>query len=160
MKRRIANIKPAVNKEVLLFLAGFMWLGVGTMLLLLSFFWLNAIQVHGTFLYAGIGIAVALLVHHFGFLKIVDKNLGRILPMEGTKCIFSFITWKSYVIVVVMVTMGILLRHSPIPKPYLSVLYIGIGLALILSSVRYLRVLVSQIRKSRLKPISSKGLKK
>ena len=139
-------MKPAVNKDVLLFLAGFMWLGVGTMLLFLSSSWLNAFQVHGSFLFGAIGVALALVVHHFGFLKIVDKNLGRILPMEGTRCIFSFITWKSYIIVAVMAAMGMLLRHSPIPKPYLSVLYIGIGLALILSSVRYLRVLLSQVR--------------
>ena len=149
MNRKIAKIKPAVNKRVLLFLAGFMWFGVGTMLLFLSFSWLKAFQVHDSFLVGGMGVAVALVVHHFGFLKIVDKNLSRILPMEGTKCIFSFITWKSYIIVAVMVAMGALLRHSPIPKPYLSMLYIGIGLALILSSVRYLRVLLSQIRKSK-----------
>jgi hypothetical protein len=149
MNRKIAKIKPAVNKRVLLFLAGFMWFGVGTILLFLSFSWLKAFQVHGSFLVGGIGVAVALVVHHFGFLKIVDKNLSRILPMEGTKCIFSFITWKSYIIVAVMVAMGALLRYSPIPKPYLSMLYIGIGLALILSSVRYLRVLLSQIKKSK-----------
>ncbi len=160
MNRRVLNIKPAVNKQVLLFLAGFMWFGVGTMLLFLSFFWLNAFQVHGSFLFGGIGVAVALLVHHFGFLKSVDKNLGRILPMEGTQCVFSFITWKSYIIIGVMVAMGKLLRHAPIPKPYLSMLYIGIGLALILSSVRYLRILISQIRKNKLKPINPKSLTK
>jgi hypothetical protein len=148
MDRKVAKIKPAVNKEVLLFLAGFMWFGVGTMLLFLSFSWLKTFQVHGSFAYCAIGVAVALLVHHFGFLKIVDKNLGRILPMEGTRCIFSFMTWKSYIMVAVMIAMGTLLRHSPIPKTYLSILYIGIGLALILSSIRYLRVLLGQIRKS------------
>ena len=149
MDRKIANIKPAVNKRVLLFLAGFMWLGVGAMLLFLSYSWLNAFQAHGSFLFGGTGVMVALVVHHFGFLKIVDRNLGRILPMEGTKCVFAFISWKSYIIVAVMVAAGTLLRHSPIPKPYLSILYIGIGLALLLSSVRYLRVLLSQIRQKR-----------
>jgi hypothetical protein len=146
MNRRIANIKPSADKNVLLFLAGVMWLGVGTMLLFLSFSWLKALQAPSSLGFAGVGIAVALIVHHFGFLKIVDKNLDRLLPMEGMRCIFSFITWKSYIIVAVMITMGILLRHSPIPKPYLSMLYIGIGLALILSSIRYLRVLLGQIR--------------
>ena len=148
MNRKMAKIKPAVNKRVLLFLAGFMWLGVGAMLLFLSFSWLNAHRNGDAYLFGGMGAIIALLVHHFGFLKIVDKNLGRILPMEGTKCVFSFITWKSYIIVAVMVAMGALLRHSPIPKSYLSILYIGIGLALLLSSVRYLRVLLSQIRKN------------
>ena len=131
---------------MLLFLAGFMWLGVGTMLLFLSFSWLKAFQAPGSFLFAGIGFAIAMAVHHFGFLKIVDKNLDRILPMEGARCIFSFMSWKSYMIVIGMVAMGILLRRSPIPKPYLSMVYIGIGLALLLSSVRYLRVLLIQVR--------------
>jgi hypothetical protein len=143
----MANIKPAVNKQVLLFLAGFMWLSVGIMLLLLSFSWLNASRNFNSYLLGGIGVVFALVVHHFGFLKIVDKNLGRILPMEGTKCVFSFITWKSYILVAGMVTLGTLLRHSPIPKPYLSILYIGIGLALLLSSLRYLRILLGQIKK-------------
>lgn len=141
----ILMFKPAANKEVLLFLAGAMWFGVGTLLLFLSYSWLNAFRAQGSYLFGAIGIAAALVVHHFGLLKIVDKNLGRILPMAGTKCIFSFITWKSYLIIAVMIAIGTLLRHSPIPKPYLSILYIAMGLALILSSVRYLRVLICQI---------------
>ena len=142
------KFKPAVDKRILILLAGFMWVGVGTMLLFISYSWLNAYQGNDSFVFAGIGIAVALVIHHFGFLKIVDNNLRRILPMEGKKCIFSFVTWKSYLIVAVMVTMGVFLRHSPIPKPYLSILYTGIGLSLILSSLRYLRVFLSQLRKT------------
>jgi hypothetical protein len=148
MNRNIDKFKPAVDKRALLFLAGCMWLGAGIMLLSLSYSWLKAFHVHNAFLFGGIGVALALVVHHFGFLKIVDKNLGRILPMEGKKCVFSFLTWKSYLILTIMIALGALLRHSPIPKHYLSILYIGIGLALILSSVRYLRVLLSQFRKT------------
>lgn len=87
---------------------------------------------------------MAMVIHHFGFLRIVDRNLRRILPAEEKKCIFSFMPWKSYFLVAVMVCAGIFLRHSSIPKQYLSILYIGIGLALILSSVRYFRVLLQQ----------------
>ena len=147
MSKKIDRIKPAVDKRVLIFLCGFVWVVIGSMLLFLSYSWLNASQVNRPFLFAGVGFALALVIQHFGFLKIVDKNLGRILLMKGKKCVFSFMTWKGYLIVTVMATMGVLLRHSPIPKTYLSVLYVGIGLSLILSSVRYLRVLLSQLRK-------------
>lgn len=147
MGRKIDKMKPAVDKNILIFLSGFMWVAVGTMLLYLSYSWLNASHAQNSFLFAGVGVTAALVIHHFGFLKIVDKNLGRILPLEGKQCVFSFMPWKSYVLVAVMIIMGVLLRHSPLPKPYLSVLYIGIGLSLILSSVRYLRVLLSQVRK-------------
>ena len=147
MSKKIDKIRPAVDKRVLIFLSFFMWVAVGTMLLSLAYIWLKASHVNHALLFAAGGVAAALLIHHFGFLKIVDKNLGRILPMEGKKCAFAFMTWKSYIIVALMVTMGTLLRHSAIPKSYLSILYIGIGLSLILSSIRYLRVFLSQLRK-------------
>jgi hypothetical protein len=147
MSKKIDRIKPAVDKSALIFLSFFVWVVVGTMLLLLAYSWLKASRGNSPFLFAGVGVGAALVIHHFGFLKIVDKNLGRIMPMEGKKCVFSFMTWKSYIMVAVMVTMGALLRHSAIPKTYLSILYIGIGLSLILSSIRYLRVLLSQLRK-------------
>jgi hypothetical protein len=147
MSKKIDKIKPAVDKSALIFLSFFVWVVVGTVLLLLAYSWLKASQGNSSFLFVGVGIGAALVIHHFGFLKIVDKNLGRILPMEGKQCAFSFMPWKSYIIVAVMVTMGALLRHSAIPKTYLSILYIGIGLSLVLSSIRYLRVLLSQLRK-------------
>ena len=147
MSKRIDKIRPAVDKRALIFLSFLVWVVVGMMLLLYAYSWLKASQVNHSYIFAGLGFGAALVIHHFGFLKIVDKNLGRILPMEEKKCAFSFMTWKSYIIVAVMVTMGTVLRHSAIPKTYLSILYIGIGLSLILSSIRYLRVFLSQLKK-------------
>jgi hypothetical protein len=138
------SYKPAVGKRTLLFLGGFIWIGVGTMLLSFSYGWLHAFQGKHSLLFVSAGLALAMIMHHFGFLKIVDRNLRRILPAEGKKCVFSFMPWKSYFLVAVMVCIGILLRHSSIPKQYLSIVYIGIGLGLILSSVRYFRVLLQQ----------------
>lgn len=148
MKKKRDKFKPAVDKRVLLLLAGSMWIGVGSMLLSFSYAWLNEARSSGVFVLMASGIALALVIHHFGFLKIVDNNLARIMLIEGKGCLFSFMPWKSYLIVAAMVVMGVLLRHSPLPKPFLSILYTGIGLALILSSVRYLRVFLSQSRKN------------
>lgn len=110
------------------------------MLLSLAVSWLLETANSDRYVFAGSGVILALLVHHFGFLRIVDKNLERILPVDKKRCIFSFTPWKSYLIIPVMITMGIILRHSSVPKQYLAILYTGIGLALILSSVRYVRV--------------------
>ncbi len=135
----IKKYKPAVPKAVLLFLAGGLWLGVGCMLVFLAISWLReAVEVNQA-LFAGAGVVLALFIHHFGFLRIVDKNLGRILPSDEKKCVFSFMPWKSYLLIPVMIILGLLLRHSALPKHYLAILYIAIGLALTLSSVRYLR---------------------
>ena len=145
MKKR-HKYKPAVEKTVLLFLAGGMWLGVGTMLLALAWSWLAKASGVSTPVLAGVGVLLGLLVHHLGFLRIVDRNLARILPMTEKQCVFAFIPWRSYVIVGVMIAMGAALRHSAIPKYYLAVVYIGIGLALVLSSVRYMRFFWRQFR--------------
>ena len=140
--------KPAVTKSVLLLLAGTAWLCVGTFLLSLARSWLSNETGASQLFLGGLGVTMALLVHHFGFLRIVDKNIARILPMVDKKCLFSFITWKSYLLISGMIAMGTLLRHSPLPKPFLAVPYTAIGLALILSSLRYFRVFIKQVRKA------------
>jgi hypothetical protein len=141
-----ARWKPGVPKRLLILLAGLLWIGTGLMLDALSYSWLKTENFDAALSAAGVGFLLALLIHHFGFLRIVDKNLGRILPMEGRRCVFSFMPWKNYLLIFCMIIMGIGLRHSPIPKLYLSVIYIGIGTALILSSVRYLRILLVGLR--------------
>jgi hypothetical protein len=88
-----------------------------------------------------IGFSAAIVIHLYGFSKIADKNLNRLLPMEVKKCVFSFMTWKSYLIVLFMVSLGITLRHSSLPKQYLSIVYNGIGLALFLSGTKYLKAI-------------------
>ncbi len=137
---------PAVTRKVLLFTAGVMWLCVGTMLLNYAHSWLVLESRRMIIIFSGIGIVLALLVHHFGFLKVADKNLKRILLLEEKVSVFLFITWKSYILIAGMITMGVTLRHSAIPKHYLAVLYIGIGLALILSSIRYLRFFIRELK--------------
>jgi hypothetical protein len=135
----IERLKPGVSKNILLFVAGMLWVMVGIMLNGMAYSWLRNERLGYALLAAAIGFVGSLFIHHFGFLRIVNRNLDRIIPMEGKRCVFSFMPWKSYVLVAVMITLGVLLRHSPIPKLYLAVLYIAIGTALILSSVRYLR---------------------
>ncbi len=137
MEEGLNRYKPAVNRHVLLLFAGGMWLAVGAMLLTLSFIWLRPVFERGAWILAGVGLTAALFISRYGFNRIVDKNKKRILSMEGRRCAFSFMSWKSYCLVAVMVALGITLRHSPLPKPYLSVLYVGIGLALILGGARY-----------------------
>lgn len=127
---------------MLFLLAGAMWVAAGIMLCFMAFKWLMAYEGNSALLFAGTGLSFSLIIHHFGFLRVVDKNLGRIMQMEEKPCLFSFISWKSYLVLLVMVSVGIALRHSQIPKEYLSVLYLGIGAALILSSIRYLRRLL------------------
>ena len=133
------KLRPAVDKATLVFLAGLMWCGVGAMLISYSVIWLVPLTLLSQTIFSLAGVALALPIYYFGFLRLANKNLNRLLPLAEKRCLFSFMTWKSYLLVPVMVSMGIFLRHSPIPKPYLSVIYSGIGLGLFLSGIWYFR---------------------
>lgn len=135
----LQKLNPAVDKKYLIMLAGIIWCGVGIMLISFAVSWLNKYDGKGTGWYYLAGFAAAMPIHHFGFLRLADKNIERLMAVEGKKCLFSFITWESYLIIIIMVSMGIALRHSSLPKQYLSILYNGIGLGLFLSGIRYFR---------------------
>ena len=83
------------------------------------------------------GGVLSLVVFYFGFSNVAKKNIERLSQFQDKVCFFAFQAWKSYLIIAVMAAMGAFLRHSPIPKQYLAVIYLAIGGALILSSFRY-----------------------
>lgn len=142
---KLESWKPGVPRGVLPLLAAITWIGSAVILNIFSYSWLKKANPHEALLTATAGFLGALLIHHFGFLRLADKNLGRIQAMaEGRRCVFAFMPWKSYLLIPFMILLGFLLRHSPVPRLYLAVLYTAIGTALLLSSVRYLRHLLTK----------------
>ena len=146
MNSKLKKFDPAVDKKFLIALSGIIWTVVGIMLCNLAVTWLAGTPVRITLLLGLPGLVLALLIHHFGFLKLVDKNIARIMEKEGKVCIFGFQPWKSYMIILIMITMGITLRNSALPKQYLSIIYIVFGGAMLLSSLRYNRVFIKLLR--------------
>ena len=139
MNQNYKKLDPAVDKKFLISLSGILWTIVGIALCNLAVGWLSESASQNISLLGAGGILLAMLIHHFGFLKIVDKNIERILSKSGKVCIFAFQPWKSYLLILIMVAMGMFLRNSTMPKHYLAVLYIGFGGAMLLSSLRYHR---------------------
>jgi len=133
------KIKPAIQKKYLILLAGIAWFDVGIMLTDKAFVWFIESDIK-IFVFSLIAFGFALVFHHVGFLRIADKNLRRIAKMEGgLRCAFSFIRWQSYILILVMISFGILLRHSGLPMHYVGIVYLTIGLSLMFSSIRYFR---------------------
>ena len=54
-------------------------------------------------------------------------------------CLFAFQAWKSYLLVALMILIGFGLRHSALPKPFLAVVYLTIGAALIFAGGQYFK---------------------
>jgi hypothetical protein len=137
MTDMLSRLKPAMPRSALILFSGLMWSLVGLMLCRLAIGWylLEGILDQLGFLLAGTLLAFA--IHLYGFSKIARKNIARIGKLNEKPCIFAFMAWWNYPLVLFMIGLGLTLRHSPFPKIYLGVLYIGIGGALLLSSLLY-----------------------
>ena len=139
MHSKLKKFNPAVDRRILIFVSGLLWSIVGIMLCKLAVSWLTPAARQDSVWRGVTGVVLAILIYYFGFLKLVNKNTSRILAKDGKICIFAFQPWKSYLIILIMIGMGTALRHSPIPKPYLAIIYIGFGGAMVLSSLVYYR---------------------
>lgn len=134
----LQSLKPDLPRRYLLFIAAIVWTFAGGMLLYKgstlflsyrNFFWLRLISS------AICGILFYLLL----FSKISFKHTRRIVNLKNDNpCLFSFFDLKSYILMTVMITSGILLRNSGLVAPeYLSILYITMGIPLFLSAFRF-----------------------
>jgi hypothetical protein len=130
---------PATKKIWLHLTAGIMWSGVGIMLVAFAATWLGFVHSWTVLLLILAGLLLAAGIYFFGFSKLASRNVQRIVDIPKERiCLFAFQKWTSYPLVLVMIAMGIYLRHySPIPKPYLAIIYIGLGASLFISSLQY-----------------------
>ena len=143
-----AKLKPAVSKYWLIALAGLMWSLVGIMLCRMAYIWLKALPWHWALSLGSLGLISALTVNRFGFSKIALKNIARLCLLPDKTCIFAFQAWKSYLLIIFMIILGITMRHSPIPRHFLAVIYATMGGALFFSSFHfYGRIWRVKIRK-------------
>ncbi len=137
----IQRYKPGVHKIWLQLLAGVTWTGVGIYLISLAMGWVFSTEQTSPWRYWIPGIILTLLIYQFGFSRLAIKNSLRIETISDEKpCIFAFQEWHSYPLILFMIGLGITLRiYTPLPKPLLGILYIGIGGGLgFASSVYYL----------------------
>lgn len=144
----IKKLKPGAPKNWLQLTAGLMWTGVGIFLISLAIDWVFAPTVKSPWTFWLPGIGLAYLIFQFGFSKLARKNSLRIndLP-EESPCLFSFQEWHSYPLVLFMIGLGITLRKfTPIPKPLLGIMYIGIGGGLGLASFLYYRQILINLK--------------
>jgi hypothetical protein len=142
----LARLKPDVPKCWLFAACGVMWSVVGLSMCLAAMNWLRAeslIQGAGLEL-AGLVVAAAAL--QWSFSGIARRNIRRLRQLSDKGCFFAFQAWKSYLIIAFMIVLGMALRHSPIPRSALAVVYTGIGGALFLASFHYYRHLLRLLR--------------
>ncbi len=128
---------PLVERRWLYLLAAVVWGLVGLMLCGRAAGWLAPENTGHAAALALAGAGSGALIYRFKFARLADKNIKRIDHLDARASILAFQSAKTYILIVFMMGLGVALRHSPVPKPTLAVLYIGIGLGLFLASLRY-----------------------
>ncbi len=137
--------EPAASRRTLITTAAYIWAAVGIFLIFRAILYYPAAHTENamlTFVIAALGIVLGLLKGYFVFARLAKRNVARIRLLSPHKekiCVFAFQAWESYLVVLIMVTAGILLRLSPLPRTYLLGIYLLIGIGLLVGSGSYLK---------------------
>ena len=141
MNNLLETFKPAIPRRYLTFVAAFVWLYAGGMLLFKGVSFLDYTQSF-LILKLIISTVLGLLFFMLLFTKIAAKHVSRILNIKYEKpCLFSFFNWKSYFMMGSMITLGVLLRvFKVVPIQQLSFLYLVMGIPLLISAFKFFNV--------------------
>lgn len=137
--------EPAVSRRTLVVTAALTWGAVGLFLIIRAALYLAEVDPDNTTLILAsgtFGILFGLLKGKYVFARLAKQNVQRINQLSPHKtriCIFAFQAWQSYLVVMVMIGLGVLLRISPLPRVYLIGIYVMIGVGLLVGSRAYLK---------------------
>jgi hypothetical protein len=141
----ISRLNPAVPRYYLFGLAGAFWTIAGLVLCARAILWLNVFSLSIELALETTSIAIAIIGYLFLFVKVVQKNIDRIGQLPENACVFAFTAWQGYVMIALMITIGITLRNTSIPKYFLAVPYTAMGAILLIGSARFFRQFVSSM---------------
>ncbi len=82
-------------------------------------------------------VAVGLLKGHLVLGRSAHRTIARVEAQPHRHCLFSFFSWKTWGLVLVMMAMGRFLRLSSLPPLLVYNVYVAVGVALLAGSLRF-----------------------
>ena len=134
---------PTLPKNQLVLLAGLVWCVAGTMVCMVGLpLQLTLAQRH--LILVPLAASVFLVFYRFVFSRLVVKHTRRIRARTEERLPWwQFFNRSSWVVMGVMMGGGLVLRHSHLmPDWMIAFFYTGLGLALLVCGIRFLRVFV------------------
>lgn len=122
------------SRRTQVFLAALMWTAVGTMLFSLGLHWIVSHDGDIGLLYAAPFVALGLLKAFFVLDHMTEKAVARIAGRSDHSLLIGFFSPRSWALVAGMMLTGQVLRATPLPRPWLGMLYVAVGAALVVSS--------------------------
>lgn len=135
----LSKLNPAVPRYYLFGLAGAFWTFAGMVLCVRAILWLDVFSFSTELALEAASIAIAIIGYLFLFVNVVQKNIDRIGQLPERACVFAFAAWQGYIMIALMMTIGITLRNTSIPKYFLAVPYAAMGAILLIGSAKFFR---------------------
>jgi hypothetical protein len=127
--------KPAAGVRTHLIAAAGLWTVVGLGLTVAGLVWCFGSAFPLSLALAAAGIAAGLVKGRFVIRRMAEENVARIIARGDGRCLGGFLSLKTWLLVVVMMVSGMLLRRSGVPKAVLGVVYSAVGTALLAGSL-------------------------
>lgn len=127
----LAKLKPGVSPRTHLFCASALWTAIGFLLLYRGITYLAGDQV---LLLAIFGIILGSLKSRFILDNSAVRGVERIKKFGDNTCIGAVYSWKTWLLVLAMMLLGLITRSSSISPAVIGTALCAIGWSLIYSS--------------------------
>ncbi|AGF79190.1 hypothetical protein UWK_02654 [Desulfocapsa sulfexigens DSM 10523] len=131
MAGKLSKLKPGASRSVHLLVAATLWTVVGISLMSRGIVWLNGL---GQLWIVLPGLLLGSLKSLFMLDRSAIKSINRIIATRDGRCIGGVYSVKTWLLVLLMMAAGCLMRNSSLPKELLGLFYVSIGWGLLFSS--------------------------
>lgn len=114
-----------------MFAAALLWTVIGTLLVAKGLAW---IEPGENVWFVPTALALGTLKSVFILDRSAKRGVERIVRMRDGTCLGAVYSWKTWILVLLMITTGIMLRTFFNPGKYIGTIYVAIGWALLMSS--------------------------
>lgn len=128
------RLTPVASPRTRLFAAAFVWTAVGAGLLAAGLAWIVGSPSAAWLAAIPAALAVGWAKGRFVLAPRARANTRRIAAAGEARCVGGAFSWGSWLLAIGMMAGGMLLRRSPIPRPWLGLVYTTVGIALLAAS--------------------------
>ena len=141
MRAMVDKVAPRGPRVARLRLAVAMWGLVGMGLLLFGVVNLLPLESGPALGWSFLAVAVGLFKGQMVLGRSARRTIERVEAQPPNFCLFSFFSWKTWGLVLVMMAMGRLLRKSALPPLLIYNVYVAVGTALLFGTWMFGRLL-------------------